>query len=336
MKNGSVIGLGLESSCDETAAAVLFDGRHLRSNIIASQIEIHREYDGVVPEIASRAHLEKINQIIDTALKEADITFDDIDYVAATARPGLVGSLLIALQSAKAISFVKKIPLVAVNHLEAHLSAAFIEHEELDFPYVGLLVSGGNTALYHVTGPGEMNLLGRSTDDSIGEAYDKVSKFLNLGYPGGPVIDRLAGEATVKKNLFPRMLVKTEGYNFSYSGLKTAVINHLKENPGADVREVAWAFQESALELLVRRLFAAADEFGAETLVIAGGVAANSRLRALMKEKAGEKRRIVIPSPVLCTDNAAMVACAGYFYHKRGEYSGLDVDVSPRVHARKR
>lgn len=336
MKNGSVIGLGLESSCDETAAAVLADGRSLRSNIIASQIEIHREYDGVVPEIASRAHLENINQIIDSALKEADVTFDDIDYVAATSRPGLVGSLLIALQSAKAISFVKKIPLVAVNHLEAHLSAAFIEHEELCFPYIGLLVSGGNTALYHVTGPGEMNLLGRSTDDSIGEAYDKVSKFLNLGYPGGPVIDRLAGEAKIRKNIFPRMLVKTEGYNFSYSGLKTAVINHLKETPDADVREVAWAFQESALELLVRRLFAAADEYGAETLVVAGGVAANSRLRSLMKEKAGENRRIVIPSPVLCTDNAAMVACAGYFYHKRGEYSGLDVDVAPRVHARKR
>jgi N6-L-threonylcarbamoyladenine synthase len=181
-----------------------------------------------------------------------------------------------------------------------------------------------------------MHLLGRSTDDSIGEAYDKVSKYLELGYPGGPVIDRLAKEAPVKKKLFPRMLVKTGGYDFSYSGLKTAVINHLKENPGADVREVAWAFQESALELLVRRLFAAADELGISTLVIAGGVAANSRLRELMKEKAGDKRRIIIPSPILCTDNAAMVACAGYFYHERREYSGLDTDVSPRVHGRKR
>jgi N6-L-threonylcarbamoyladenine synthase len=336
MKNGSIIGLGLESSCDETAAAILADGRDLRSNVIASQIEIHREYNGVVPEIASRAHLEMINQIIDSALAESGVSFEDIDYVAATARPGLVGSLLIAMQSAKAISYVSKIPLIAVNHLEAHLSAAFIEHPELNFPYIGLLVSGGNTALYHVTGPGEMLLLGRSTDDSIGEAYDKVSKYLNLGYPGGPVIDSLAGEAVKKEHLFPRMLLKTEGYDFSYSGLKTAVINFLKEYPDSDVREIAWAFQESALELLTRRLFAASNELGINTIVVAGGVAANSRLRELMKEKAGEKKRIIIPSPVLCTDNAAMVACAGYFYHQKGEFSGLDVDVSPRVHVRKR
>ena len=334
MKNGSVIGLGLESSCDETAAAVLSDGRKILSNAIASQIDIHKTYEGVVPEIASRAHLEIVNSIIDSALDEAGVSFGELDYVAATARPGLVGSLLIALQSAKAISYVQKIPLIAVNHLEAHLFASFIENNDLSFPFIGLLVSGGNTALYCVSGPGEMELLGRSTDDSIGEAYDKVSKFLNLGYPGGPVIDRLAADAVARKDLFPRMLVKSDGYNFSYSGLKTAVINYLKQNPSADLREIAWSFQESALELLVRRVFAAAREKGINTIVVAGGVASNSRLRQLMKDNASEKERVFIPSPVLCTDNGAMVACAGHFYFEKGIFSGLDTDVSPRVHCR--
>jgi len=335
MKNGKIIGLGLESSCDETAAAVLSGGRHLLSNIIYSQIDIHKVYEGVVPEIASRAHLEMINTIIAASLNDADVSFDDLDYVAATARPGLVGSLLIALQSAKAISYVQNIPLIAVNHLEAHLFASFIENRDLSFPFIGMLVSGGNTALYKVTGPGEMELLGRSTDDSIGEAYDKVSKFMNCGYPGGPVIDRMAAEATVRKNLFPRMLVRTEGYDFSYSGLKTAVINYLKANPDADLREVAWAFQESALELLIRRVFAASQNTGIKTIVVAGGVAANSRLRQLFKEAAGNGEKVIIPSPVLCTDNGAMVACTGSFYYSRGEFSALDADVSPRVHCRK-
>jgi N6-L-threonylcarbamoyladenine synthase len=332
MKDGSVIGLGIESSCDETAAAVIADGRFLLSNKIASQISIHQEYNGVVPEIASRAHLEIINSIIGGALKDADISFDDIDYVSATSRPGLVGSLLVAMQSAKAISYIKKIPLIAVNHLEAHLSASFIGHSDLCFPYIGLLVSGGNTALYHVTGPGEMNLLGRSTDDSVGEAFDKVSKYLNLGYPGGPVIDRLARQATLRNLHFPKMLARAEGYDFSYSGLKTAVINHLRENSNADITEVCWAFQESALELLFRRLYTAVREYGIRTIVIAGGVAANSRLREIMTETAMKGCTVYIPHPDLCTDNAAMVACTGHFYYELKKFDGLDTDVSPRVH----
>ena len=229
MKNGVLYGLGLESSCDETAASVVADGSRIVSNEIASQIEIHTPYAGVVPEIASRAHLESINQLIDSALCTAKITFADLDYVAATSRPGLVGSLMIAVQSAKAISFVEQIPFIAVNHLEAHLHAAFFEHDDLDYPFVGLLVSGGNTALYEVHGIGDMKLLGRTTDDSIGEAYDKVAKYLGLGYPGGPLIDTLARLAPVKKEIFPKLLVSTPECTFSYSGIKTAVINHFKK-----------------------------------------------------------------------------------------------------------
>jgi len=331
MKNGSVIGLGFESSCDETSVSVIADGKKILSNIISSQIDIHKAYNGVVPEIASRAHLEVINAITSDALKESGMTFSDLDFVGATSRPGLVGSLLIAVQSAKAVSYACSIPLVCVNHLEAHLTAAFFENEDLCYPFIGLLVSGGNTALFEIRGIGDMRLLGRSSDDSVGEAYDKVSKFLGLGYPGGPVIDELARRAVVKKVLFPKVLVKYDDYSFSYSGLKTAVINYFKENPEADVTEAVYSFQERALEILIRRTFAASRDLNIPRIVIAGGVAANSRLRELVKTslKGGEKA--FFPSPILCTDNAAMVAITAHRYFERGITSGLDADVSPRV-----
>lgn len=331
MKNGSVIGLGFESSCDETSVSVIADGKKILSNIISSQIDIHKAYNGVVPEIASRAHLEVINAITSDALKESGVVFSDLDFVGATSRPGLVGSLLIAVQSAKAVSYACSIPLVCVNHLEAHLTAAFFENEDLCYPFIGLLVSGGNTALFEIRGIGDMRLLGRSSDDSVGEAYDKVSKFLGLGYPGGPVIDELARRAVVKKVLFPKVLVKYDDYSFSYSGLKTAVINYFKENPEADVTEAVYSFQERALEILIRRTFAASRDLNIPRIVIAGGVAANSRLRELVKTslKGGEKA--FFPSPILCTDNAAMVAITAHRYFERGITSGLDADVSPRV-----
>ena len=331
MKEGRVIGLGLESSCDETAAAVVADGRVILSNCIYSQVDLHSIYSGVVPEIASRAHLEKINPLIHSALEESGITFGDLDYVAATSRPGLIGSLMIALQSAKTISFTLKIPLIAVNHLEAHMYAPFLEGYDPGYPFIGLLISGGNTVLYEVAGPGQLNVIGRTADDAVGESYDKVAKFLGFGYPGGPVIDRLAKTARGGKNLFPKILTDPEDTRFSYSGLKTAVINYMKQNPGADTSEVAWSFQERALEILCRRLFASARSRGIKKMVVAGGVAANSRLRELLSEQKKADEIIMIPSPLLCTDNAAMIAGAGFMYYSSGMSDPLTVDVKAKV-----
>lgn len=325
------IGLGLESSCDETAAAVVENGRVVLSNIISSQVDLHREYYGVVPEIASRAHLETINILIERALGESGLGFRDLDYVAATNRPGLVGSLLIALQSAKVISYVLGIPLIAANHLEAHLYAPFLEGRELEFPYIGLLVSGGNTVLYHVRGIGEMEVIGRTVDDAVGEAYDKVAKFLDLGYPGGPVIEKLARTAAGKKVIFPKILPEPGDLRFSYSGIKTAVINYVKQNPGADRAELAYGFQERILEILVRRAFAAARSRSIRTIVVAGGVAANGRLRALLGEEKRDDEEIIIPSPLLCTDNAAMLAGIGYRYYEAGRFDTAAADVHARA-----
>ncbi|OHD71751.1 MAG: tRNA (adenosine(37)-N6)-threonylcarbamoyltransferase complex transferase subunit TsaD [Spirochaetes bacterium RBG_16_49_21] len=327
----SVIGLGLESSCDETAVAVVEDGRLIRSNIISSQIDLHREYYGVVPEIASRAHLEAINPLIDRALDAAGVGFGDLDYVAATNRPGLVGSLLIALQSAKVISYAMDIPLMAVNHLEAHLYTPFLEGNELAYPFIGLLVSGGNTALYHVRGTGDMELIGRTADDAAGEAFDKIAKYMDLGYPGGPVIERLARSAARGGVLFPKILPDPGDFRFSYSGIKTAVINHLKKHPDAVRAEVAYGFQERVLEIMVRRIFAAAREREVRRMVVAGGVAANGRLRELLAEEKRPDETVIMPSPALCTDNAAMVAGIGYHYFLTGRSDDRSVDVHARV-----
>ena len=331
MKDGRIIGLGLESSCDETAAAVVADGREILSNCIYSQVDLHSVYSGVVPEIASRAHLEKINPLIHSALLKSGTGFGDLDYVAATNRPGLIGSLMIGLQSAKTISFALGIPLVAVNHLEAHIYAPFLEGHDPDYPFMGLLISGGNTVLYEVRGLGDMEVVGRTADDAVGESYDKVARFLGLGYPGGPLIDRLAKSATARKNLFPKILTDPGDTRFSYSGLKTAVIKYMKQFPGADRAEVAWSFQERALEILVRRLFAAARGRGIKRMVVAGGVAANSRLRELLSEQKNEDETIMIPSPLLCTDNAAMIAGTGYMYFNAGMYDPLTMDVKAKV-----
>ncbi len=332
MKNdATAIGLGLESSCDETAAAVVRGGTEVLSNCVYSQIALHKSYFGVVPEIASRAHLEVINELIRRALLDAGAGFEDLSYVSVTQRPGLVGSLLIGLQSAKAISFARGIPLIPVNHLEAHLYAPFLEGANLSFPYIGLLVSGGNTALYRVDGIGELTVLGRTLDDAVGEAFDKVAKFLDLEYPGGPVVERLARRAKNRKILFPKILPDPEeGYRFSYSGLKTAVINYIRNNPEADRADIVYSFQERALELLARRLFDAARKEGIRTMVVAGGVAANGRLRELLRERKGDDETILIPSAGLCTDNAAMVAGLGFRYWEKGFSAGLDSDVYAR------
>ncbi|HSV96180.1 MAG TPA: tRNA (adenosine(37)-N6)-threonylcarbamoyltransferase complex transferase subunit TsaD [Spirochaetota bacterium] len=331
-KKRDTLGLGLESSCDETSVSVVRNGREILSNLIFSQIALHREYFGVVPEIASRAHLETVNGLVDGALREAGISFKGLGYVAATQRPGLTGSLLIALQSAKAVSYAMNIPMIAVNHLEAHLYAPFLEGREPEYPYIGLLVSGGNTALYHVRGIADFTLIGKTVDDAVGEAFDKVAKLLDLGYPGGPVVESLARTAVLKKKLFPKILPDPNGdYRFSYSGLKTAVVQYRRVNPLADRAELVHAFQERALEILVRRVFAASREFGIPRIVVAGGVAANGRLREMLAGAREEGEEVIIASPVLCTDNAAMVAGLGYHYFRQGLYSPLDIDVSARV-----
>ena len=327
----SILGIGIESSCDETAVAVVKDGREIVSNIIASQIDLHREYYGVVPEIASRAHLETINVIIGRALDAAAIAFGDLDYVAATNRPGLVGSLLIGLQSAKVISFVLGIPLVGVHHLEAHLYAPFLEGNDPAFPYIGLLVSGGNTALFHARGIGDWDIIGRTADDAVGEAFDKIAKYLGLGYPGGPLIEKLAARAAGRQVMFPKILPGPGEVRFSYSGIKTAVINYLKQHPDADRAEVVYGFQERALEILVRRTFAAARSLSVKRIVVAGGVAANGRLRELLALGKRPDETILIPSPVLCTDNAAMVAGIGYHYFRSGRTDSFSLDVHARA-----
>ncbi len=325
-----ILGIGLESSCDETAAAIVRNGHTVLSNVISSQIDLHSEYYGVVPEIASRAHLEAINGIISRALEEAGISFRDLDYVSATSRPGLIGSLLIALQSAKAISYICGIPIVGVNHLEAHLYAPFLEGRAPVFPYIGLLVSGGNTALYRVNGYGDMHCIGRTVDDAVGEAFDKIAKFLELGYPGGPIIEKLAA-ASVKKNItFPKLMTDRDDMRFSYSGLKTAVIQFKKKNPGAPDEEIAYGFQEAALELLARRIFEASRDTGIKRMVVAGGVAANGRLRRILETSKRDDETVIVASPVLCTDNAAMVAGIGYHYFINNKTDSLALDVAAK------
>ena len=326
-----VVGLGLESSCDETSAAIVIDGKKIVSNKIFSQVELHSEYYGVVPEIASRAHLEKINSLIQMALDESGIGFSDLNYVAATSKPGLIGSLLIAVQSAKAISMAMNIPLIGVNHLEAHLYAPFLEGNVPDYPYIGLLVSGGNTALYHIDSPGKMRLIGKTVDDAVGEAYDKVSKFIGLGYPGGPLVENLAKKAKLKKNLFPKILTDPDDTRFSYSGLKTAVINYIRKNPDYDKSEIVYSFQESALEFLVRRMFTAARKSGIKKMIVAGGVAANGRLRELIESEKRSDEEILIPSPKLCTDNAAMIAGISYHYYVQKIFDSFKLNVNSKV-----
>ncbi|MDY6934321.1 MAG: tRNA (adenosine(37)-N6)-threonylcarbamoyltransferase complex transferase subunit TsaD [Spirochaetota bacterium] len=327
-----IIGLGLESSCDETSASVVKNGEEILSNITFSQIDIHQEYSGVVPEIASRAHIEVINGLISKALDRAGVGFRSLDYVAATNRPGLVGSLLIALQSAKAISYSLNIPLICINHLEAHLYAPFLEAQMLFFPYIGLVVSGGNTVLYHVQGIGRLEIIGKTVDDAVGEAFDKVAKFLELGYPGGPIIEKMAKLATERRMIFPKILAdNNDDFRFSYSGIKTAVINYVKKNPDMDTREIAYSFQERSLEILIRRVLAAARLYKIKDIVVTGGVASNGRLREMLMEGMRDDERLLIPSPILCTDNAAMVGGLGFQYYRKNIFSDLSIDVAPRA-----
>ena len=328
--------LGIESSCDETAASVVRNGREVLSNVISSQIALHTLYGGVVPEIASRKHVEKINQVIREALKEAGKELKDMDAIAVTYGPGLVGALLVGVSSAKAISFATGIPLVGVHHIEGHISANYIENKELEPPFVCLVASGGHSHLVVVKDYGKYEIIGRTRDDAAGEAFDKVARAIGLGYPGGPKIDKLSKEGNSDAIPFPRAKVAENEYDFSFSGLKSAVLNYLNgcQMKGETINEadVAASFQKAVVDVLVEHSITAVKQYGYDKFAIAGGVASNSTLREAMRQ-ACEKDNIHFyhPSPIFCTDNAAMIGVAGYYEFINGVRSGMDLNAVPNL-----
>jgi N6-L-threonylcarbamoyladenine synthase len=323
--------LGIETSCDETAAAVVIGGHVVRSSVVSSQVDIHARFGGVVPEIASRAHVDLLTPVIAEALVEAGVEGPDLDAVAATWGPGLVGSLLVGVSSAKALALVWGVPFVAVNHLEAHLYAAFVEDPSLELPLVVLLVSGGHTLLVAMEGHGRYRLLGSTLDDAAGEAFDKVARYLGLGYPGGPAIDRIAMEGDPQAIAFPRAMLH-EGLDFSFSGLKTAVINHVRRHPEASTADVAASFQEAVVDVLVAKARRAAQEIGAAGLVLGGGVAANSLLRErFLSACVADGIHGFLPSRAMCTDNAAMVAAAAWWRLGADGPTPLDHGADPNL-----
>lgn len=331
-----VLILAIESSCDETAASVVKNGREVLSNIISSQIELHTIYGGVVPEIASRKHIEKINQVIDEALKEANVSLEDITAIAVTYGPGLVGALLVGVSAAKAISFATGKPLIGVHHIEGHISANFIENKDLEPPFTCLVVSGGHTHLVVVEDYGKYEILGCTRDDAAGEAFDKVARAIGLGYPGGPKIDKLSKEGNPQAISFPRAKVDGSSYDFSFSGLKSAVLNYLNscEMKGLEINraDVAASFQKAVIDVLVEHALHAVKEYGFQKLAIAGGVASNSSLRAAFEtECAKRKIKFYHPSPIFCTDNAAMIGVAGYYEYIKGTRSGYDLNAVPNL-----
>ncbi len=331
-----VLILAVESSCDETAAAVVKNGRMVLSNVINSQIDIHTEYGGVVPEIASRKHIENINPVIRVALDKAQVTLDDIDAVAVTYGPGLVGALLVGVAEAKAIAWAKKKPLVGVHHIEGHISANYIEHEDLKPPFAALVVSGGHTHLVLVKDYGCYEIIGRTRDDAAGEAFDKVARAVGLGYPGGPKIDKLAKEGNPHAIEFPRAKVDDAPYDFSFSGIKSAVLNYLNscEMKGIEIdkADLVASFQNAVVEALVSRAIKLAEEVKLDKLALAGGVAANSALREAMETACKEKGiKLYYPSMGLCTDNAAMIGAAGYYEYINGTRHGYDLNAVPNL-----
>ena len=334
--NQDVFILAIESSCDETAAAVVKNGREVLSNVISSQIDLHTLYGGVVPEIASRKHIEKINQVVEQALTDAHVTWDDITAIAVTYGPGLVGALLVGVSFAKALAFALKKPLIGVHHIEGHISANYIENKELEPPFMCLVVSGGHSHLVKVKDYGEYEILGRTRDDAAGEAFDKVARAIGLGYPGGPKIDKISDEGNPDAIAFPRAKVADNEYDFSFSGLKSSVLNYLNscEMKGEEVNQadVAASFQKAVVDVLVGHSMDALDKYGFKKFAIAGGVASNKHLREAMVE-ACEKKGVTFyhPSPILCTDNAAMIGAAAYYEYKKGVNHGWDLNAVPNL-----
>lgn len=329
-----VLILAIESSCDETAAAVVKNGREVLSNVISSQIDLHTLYGGVVPEIASRKHMEKINQVVAEALSSAGLTLKDITAIAVTYGPGLVGALLVGVSHAKGLAFGSGLPLVPVHHIEGHISANYINNPELKPPFGCLVVSGGHTHLVNVKDYGEYEILGQTRDDAAGEAFDKVARAVGLGYPGGPKIDKLAKEGNPNAIEFPRAKVSESRYDFSFSGLKSAVLNYLNhcEMKGEEVNaaDLVASFQKAVVDVLVNHAMQAVDEFGFKEFAIAGGVASNSALRAAMKEACEHKGiKFHYPEPIFCTDNAAMIGAAGYYEYLAGRRADWDLNAIP-------
>ncbi|MEG2700202.1 MAG: tRNA (adenosine(37)-N6)-threonylcarbamoyltransferase complex transferase subunit TsaD [Hungatella sp.] len=328
--------LAIESSCDETAASVVKNGRQVLSNVISSQIALHTLYGGVVPEIASRKHIEKINQVIEEALKEAKMTLEEMTAIGVTYGPGLVGALLVGVAEAKAIAYAAKKPLVGVHHIEGHVSANFIEHPDLEPPFVCLIVSGGHTHLVIVKDYGEFEIIGRTRDDAAGEAFDKVARAVGLGYPGGPKVDKAARDGNPSAIKFPRAKIDGSPYDFSFSGLKSAVLNYINhaQMMGEEicVPDLAASFQNAVVDALVTRAVAASKEYGYDKLAIAGGVASNSALRASLKEACDKEHlQFYYPSPIFCTDNAAMIGVAAYYEYINGMRSGWDLNAVPNL-----
>lgn len=336
MSEQTITILAIESSCDETAAAVVRNGREVLSNVISSQIALHTLYGGVVPEIASRKHIEKINQVITQALDDAGMTLDDMDAIAVTYGPGLVGALLVGVAEAKAISYARRLPLIGVHHIEGHISANYIENRDLEPPFLCLVVSGGHTHLVNVADYGKYEILGRTRDDAAGEAFDKVARAIGLGYPGGPKIEKASRLGDPNAIAFPQARVADNPYDFSFSGVKSAVLNYIN---GCRMKQleivpedIAASFQKAVVDVLVAHAMHAVEEYHAEKLAIAGGVASNGVLREKMRE-ACEKRGVAFyhPSPILCTDNAAMIGAAAYYEYLAGTRHGLDLNAVPNL-----
>lgn len=332
----SVTILAIESSCDETAAAVVVDGRIVKSNVIYSQIELHKLYGGVVPEIASRKHVEKVNQVIASAVEESGVTWEEIDAVAVTYGPGLVGALLVGVSAAKAIAYAKKKPLVGVHHIEGHIAANYIENENLKPPFMCLVASGGHSHLVHVKDYNKFDIIGRTRDDAAGEAFDKVARAIGLGYPGGPKIDKLAKEGNKEAIKFPRAYMEDAPFDFSFSGLKSAVLNYLNmcEMKKIEVNkaDVAASFQQAVIDVLTDNAIRAAKEYGCTSVALAGGVASNSSLRENLKHAAEENNLdFYHPSPIYCTDNAAMIGVAGYHEYINGTRHDLHLNAIPNL-----
>ncbi|MGO1469712.1 MAG: tRNA (adenosine(37)-N6)-threonylcarbamoyltransferase complex transferase subunit TsaD [Tissierella sp.] len=328
--------LAIETSCDETSVAVIKNGREVLSNIISSQIDTHKRFGGVVPEIASRKHIESINNIIQESLDKADLEFKDIDLVGVTRGPGLVGALLVGISSAKALAYGLNKPLIGVNHIEGHICANYLTHEDLEPPFTCLIVSGGHSYLIHANGYIDYELMGRTRDDAAGEAFDKVARALGIAYPGGPVIDKLSQKGNPQAIDFPRVFLEEGSYDFSFSGLKTAVLNYIngQKQKGKEivVEDVAASFQAAVLDVLVDKTFRLAKEKGSKKIVIAGGVAANKGLRSMMERRGQDEGiKIFYPSKVLCTDNAAMIGSAAYYNYINGKESELGFTVEPNL-----
>lgn len=336
MKDGKLVTMAIESSCDETSAAIVLEGREVLSNIIASQIKVHEVFGGVVPEIASRHHLDNINRVTDQALQEAGVTMDEVDFIGVTYGPGLVGALLIGLATAKAYAFAAGKPLVGVHHIQGHISANYIEHRDLEPPFMALVISGGHTNIIEVTDYNQCKVLGGTRDDAAGEAFDKVARVLGLGYPGGPLIDKIAKEGNSHAVEFKRVFLEKDSLDFSFSGIKTGVLNYINSEKQAgreiNTADIAASFQQAVMDVIVAKTVGAAVKMNKDKIVLAGGVAANSKLREMLGEACQrEGIKLYAPSPILCTDNAAMIGCAAYYQYKAGIVHGLDLDADPNL-----